>query len=430
MRNISGRVGRAKPRPSSVIISRDPHLATAFAFIDTIEVFWPRRFDVSLKNALRAETRRRVWEEPLIINDVPIGWVLKLNQPTESALRVLGDRWQDRMSICRLHVAYDLDRQAGVIDEEIETLMTLHTHMRHRKTSDSIRNEKGTVYSIDTAYRKGRLAKTTVYYSDKPGKLDGELCKPHLEIRVLTGRAVKRLGINRPIDLFKIKPRELFSKCITMRDHAEPIIKELEKSIKPHPLINIERRVRGLLKRSDHGTLTDFRKERPRQFERLREMDVLQINDGLMWAPAKGREREVCWGKCAYYHNSGGQAVKDIDDRDIWTIDWRSFPPSKAETGSRPRVRLEPRKRIRLPSQPIAPRVVETQKTTKRDIKQAILENPKITVPELQARFETASGVMLSAVRSNFLADLEFLKQRGHLKGLLPRNNGRSSSRC
>lgn len=303
MSTLSGMNRRAKPRAPSVLASRDRRLASGFAYIDTIEVFWPRRFAVSLKNALRAETRRRVWDEPLVISSVAIGWVLKLNQPTERAVRILEKMWEDRMSICRLHVAYDLDRHRGVSVEEVETLMTVYAHMRYRKTADCVRNEKGTVYSIDTAYRRGRLSRTTVFYCDRPGKLDGELDKPHLEIRVLTGQAIKRLEITRPSDLFKIKPRELFAKCITMRDHAEPIIKEIKKTIKPHPLINVEKRVRGLLKRSDHGTLTDFRKERPRQFERLREMDVLQINDRLMWAPAKGREREVCWGNCAYYHN-------------------------------------------------------------------------------------------------------------------------------
>ncbi|MBR0986533.1 hypothetical protein [Bradyrhizobium liaoningense] len=414
MRTPSETKKHAKPRDPSVLASRDGRLATAFAFIDTIEVFWPRRFAVTLKNALRAETRRRVWDEPLVINGLVIGWILKLNQPTESAVRVLDDLWDDRMSICRLHVAYDLDRHAGVSAKQIESVMTIHAHMRYRKTADSVRNERGTVYSIDTAYRRGRLSRTTVFYCDKPGKLDGELNKPHLEIRVLTGQAIKRLGIARPRGLLQIKPREFFSKCITMRDHAEPMIKEMKKTMKPHPLINVDRRVRGLLNRSGHGTLTDFRKEHPRQFERLKEMDVLQINDRLMWAPAKGRENDVCWGNCAYYHNDQ-QELESMGYDD--NIDWRFFTPA-SKAGGRPRVRLtKPRKRVRIPHpHSTVPRPDELDATAiKNEIKTAILKQPEVSVKQLQQQFPGLSGVALAAIRTSFREDLAFLRQRGNL---------------
>ncbi|MGY3137746.1 hypothetical protein ACVWZM_008428 [Bradyrhizobium sp. USDA 4501] len=281
---------------------KPPVLARVFAFIHTIEVFWPWNFGAELKNALRAETKRQVWDDPLIIDGVVIGWILKLNAPTKRAVEILDEMWEERMSICRLHVAYDLDPAPGISRADIRALMTRCTNLNYRKTSDRIRNEKGTIYGIDTAYRRGRLSRNWAYYDDEPGELDGECEKPHFEIREMTGDAIKRAGISRPRDLFNIKPRPHFQKRITIRDPAEMEIRRWMRKLKRSRHYDIPRNVTGRFQRLGI-TLADMRKNAPKKFEKMRQLDVLDICAEMQWLPAKGHEKEKEWGKfCRLSH--------------------------------------------------------------------------------------------------------------------------------
>jgi hypothetical protein len=275
-----------------------PLLAIAFGFFHTIEVFWGRRFSVKLKNSLRAETGRLVWDEPVIIDGTPIGWMLKVNQPTKHAIKILDKMWKPGMSICRLHIAYDLDLAPGVTRAHIRALMMHHTRMKYTRLTDKAFLKENTIYFVDFTLRDGgRISASGLYYDDEPSDLDGEDQKPHLEIRLLLGQTIKRQGIYRPRDLLKLNPREFLKKRIVMKDHVGKIIRDVENAFTPHPLVNVERRICGMMVRSGKATLSDYRRDCPRKYEKLPELSVIDVQETLEWAAAKGREREKEWGK-------------------------------------------------------------------------------------------------------------------------------------
>lgn len=286
--------------PLRDLLRRDPPtpLAVAVGFIHTIEIFWSSPFRAELKNALRLETGRQVWDDPVIIDESAIiGWKLKLNRPTRRAIEILQDMWEEDMSICRLDIAYDLDLAAGVSRDHIRGLIYYHARMRHGKASDRPMLYKGTIYLVDFRLRQGRISKAGLYYDDKPGDLDGEDQKPHIEIRLLTGAAVKRGGIYGPHDMLEINPREFFKKRMVMKDHVGKVIREAEKTVKPHPLVNVERRICGIMARCGSGTLADYKQQAPRKYEKLAELSLIDVQEALEWVPAKGCEREKVWGK-------------------------------------------------------------------------------------------------------------------------------------
>ena len=145
---------------------------------------------------------------------------------------------------------------------------------------------KGTLYSIDTEIRKlngmRRSSKIIVYYHDRPSKLDGELEKPRIEIRLETPASVKAAGIKRPIDLLDIKPDEIFAKSIMIRDHAERAIRATRRATTPTPFIDIERRVRALMRKTGSGSLSQYRRRYPRRFRKLRDRyELIELDKAL-----------------------------------------------------------------------------------------------------------------------------------------------------
>jgi hypothetical protein len=275
-------------------------LACAFAYIDTIELFCRTRFPIELKNALRATTGRKVWEVPMRNNrgDM-LGWTLFVNQPTIDAIRILDANFTKNMSLYRVHVAYDFDPSEGVTQDQVVKLIETAFHLRYRRDSDEQHQYEDTIYAVRVAGRKSRPYRQTAFYRDRPGKLDGECDKPHFEIRLERKRPVLTAGITRPIDLLDIKPVEFFARHVTIRDHKTFLVRKTQDLIKntikdtPRPHVDIEKRVRALLRQMGVGTLTGFKKQFKRQFERLDEWACIDINDKLNWVRALGRGGEI-----------------------------------------------------------------------------------------------------------------------------------------
>jgi hypothetical protein len=127
-----------------------------------------------------------------------------------------------------------------------------------------------------------RPSKVLVKYHDKPGKLDGELEKPRIEIRLETPAGVKAAGINRPLDLLDIKPDEILWKSVMVRDHSERVIRATRRSHSPSPFINVDRRVRALFRKSDRASVTQYRKLHPRRFKKLSDRrELIEIDTTL-----------------------------------------------------------------------------------------------------------------------------------------------------
>lgn len=272
-------------------------LATACAYIDTIEVFARTRFSIELKNALREATGRKVWDEKTRDG---YGWILFINGPTIDAIHVLEQHWTDRMSICALHIAIEFDAFEGVTREQLIELINDHFHIKRSRSKDRGIMIGKTRYSVDTVLRRSRgqrkASKIGVAYHDRPGKLDGEFEKPRYEIRLETGRAIKTMGFHTPADLLTLKPREFLAKVLTIKQHKlilEMIIQRSINAMTPHPLINAERRIRSWVRRFDVDTLSGFARSFPKHFERLPHWDCIDIDETLHYVPMKRRVRGV-----------------------------------------------------------------------------------------------------------------------------------------
>lgn len=107
-----------------------------------------------------------------------------------------------------------------------------------------------------------------------------------------------------------------------------------------------------------------------------------------------------------------------FDDR----IEWGMFPRTPMERPRR-RIRYKPGKEPKVwiaRPQSTRPKLVETNGLEiKNLIKGAILAQPEITVRELGEQFDCVSLIALSAIRSQFLADLRILDQWGKLIGVV-----------
>lgn len=268
-------------------------LATACAYIDTIECFARTRFSIELKNALRAATGRKVWDEKTRDG---YGWILFVNGPTPEAIHILEEHWTDRMSICALHVALEFDAINGVTRDELEELIDYHFHIKRSRATDRGIMIGKTRYSVDTVLRRSRgqrkASKIGVAYHDRIGKLDGEYDKCRYEVRLETGRAIKTMGFHTPADLFTLKPREFAAKVLTIKQHKPMLETIINRSIdieaaKSHPMPNARMRVSALVRRAGSDTLSGFAHCFPKQFERLPHWDCIDIDETMHWVPMK-----------------------------------------------------------------------------------------------------------------------------------------------
>jgi hypothetical protein len=268
-------------------------IADGSAYFDTIEISSPRLFAIELLNELRAELKRRVWPEPV----GPFGHRLIVNRPTVNAIHILERHWHRRMSIFRTHLAIDFDERPGVPKPYVEHVLRNAIHLKYRRDDDALHDHEGTQYWIRTKGRKSRPYRNLKFYPAEFGDLDGECDKLHLEIMLERKRSVQSFRIDRPRDLLNVKPRGLFKRFCTVRDQSdilETIVQRSIDAIKPHPLYNVERRLRQTVIWTGLYNVTVFKKWFGRQFERLQEWECLVIGPDLQWVkPVKGAVHQV-----------------------------------------------------------------------------------------------------------------------------------------
>lgn len=258
--------------------NKPPILADVETYIDTIEIFAPRRPTPELKNQLRRATGRRVWDKRI----GEFGWLLIVNQPTIDAIRVLDRDFTEKQSVCRVHIALDYDPRPGVTREAVIELIETMTHLRFRRDTDEEFEYFETRYSVKAKGRKTRPSKNTAFYPTRIGKLDGEVNKIHFEIRLEKKRAVIAAGIERPINLLKMKPCEFVAKQLKIADHKPALRKIIKKAFRSNPDIK-ECKIVALFNRMGVQTLTGFKRVFPINAERLKPLQVLNIGSELEW---------------------------------------------------------------------------------------------------------------------------------------------------
>lgn len=262
-------------------------IAQGIPYPDTLEMFCKRRPELALMTALRAELQRPVFFKPVIWRDTRWGYRLVVNQPIPSVLPILDD-WKQHTgaTISRFHCAYDFDNALEVPREELIEWLRTNTHLRYRRSTDDSLDYEGTRYAVKSAGRKTRPSRDIAAYNTRVGKLDGEIDKIHVELRLETSRAVKNAGIERPLDILTLDPRALFARYIKAADVSLAVSKIAEQSIEaiePTDLFDVRARVHAHMKRTGCDTLTGLKQHHPRLVERLTPSDALNISDQMHW---------------------------------------------------------------------------------------------------------------------------------------------------
>lgn len=277
MRKIARERVRIKPKA----------IADVFAYCDTLEFFSKRRPVQDLMRSLRAQLQRPVYFKPVIWRGTRWGYRLIINQPIQSVIPALDD-WKNETgaTITRFHCAYDFDNAPEVPREELIEWLRTNTHLRYRRSTDEAVDVEGTRYAVKRAGRLARPSRDIAAYNTRVGKLDGEIDKIHIELRLETSRAVKNAGIERPLDILTLDPRALFARYIKIADVSLAVRKITERSIEaiePTNVIDVRVRVQSHMKRTGCDTLTGLKQHYPRLAERLTPLDALNISDRLHW---------------------------------------------------------------------------------------------------------------------------------------------------
>lgn len=284
-------------------------IAEGRGYYDTIEISSPRQFDPALVAELRAELKRRVWPEP--VNT--FGHRLIVNRPSPDAIMILDRHWDQRhsqrangarfakwanLSLFRVHIAFDFDERPNVPKDYVEHVIRNNIHLRYRRDDDQILDYEGTQYSIKAKDRKSRPYQNTKFYLAEFGDLDGECDKLHFELMLERKRSVQSAGINRPRDLLNVRPRELFAKYCTVRDHSQHLVKIVKRTVstaRPHPLYDPERRAWQTIPKN----VSVFKGHFAKRFERLQEWECFVISPRLHFItpPNVKRDDNEEWGE-------------------------------------------------------------------------------------------------------------------------------------
>jgi hypothetical protein len=269
-------------------------IARVAPYIDTIEVSSRRSFPSALLKAIKANCGSMLLKEVRDKNDRETIWfyLLAINQPSRYCIELLQWYSQHRkLSIYRLHIAIDvIDIADGWARAEVIEVFSKLLHLRHRRGTDHMRDEGGTVYSIEVAGRKSRPQKNTAFYIADHSKITGECDAIHFEIRLERKRAVETAEIVTPSDVIDIDPVLFVGKHLTAKDIGPMLEKIVQRSIeehrKPHPMMSIERRIRDRVRRYRLDHASGFAGSFKKQFERLEHWDCIDVEDTLNWASA------------------------------------------------------------------------------------------------------------------------------------------------
>lgn len=278
-------------------------IAMVAPYVDTIEVSSRRPFPAPLLRAIVKNSGSMLPDVIRDRNDPKVIWhyLLPINQPSRYCIELLKKYHEQhaRLSIYRLHVAFDVTLIADgyTRDEIIDVFRTL-AHLRYRRSADNMRDEEGTLYSIETEGRKSRPYRNTVVYTNRISKITGECDAIHFEVKEERKRSTERV-IEEPADLLTFKPAEFFAKEIAIKDVRAILEKIVQRSIKhevakSNPMPHVERRIRALVRRGQCDHASVFARAFPKQFERIPHWDCIDVEDTLNWAHADVRcDREV-----------------------------------------------------------------------------------------------------------------------------------------
>jgi hypothetical protein len=196
----------------------NPHCPALYAYIDTIEVFFPsvltREQYLIIKRYGRVKECRdqnnRLW-----------GYRLILNQPVRQTLPRL-DRMvkKYRGVLCRLDVALDIQPERSADHETYQRLILQRAILRWRPKGP-MHDPNETTYWVYWKEGKTRCSKNLVLYADRHNKITGELRCVHLELRFLRADAGRRQGISSVKDLINVDPSALFGKHVKWTDTAD-----------------------------------------------------------------------------------------------------------------------------------------------------------------------------------------------------------------
>jgi hypothetical protein len=266
-------------------------IARVAPYIDTIEISSRRPYPAPLLQAIKANCGSMLLKPVRDANDPETIWhyLLAINQPSRYCIELLQWYSQRRLlSLYRLHLAIDVIGISPDWDRDtvIEVFAKL-LHLRHRRGSDHMHDEEGTVYSIQVKGRKSRTQKNTAFYIADYSKVTGECDALHFEIRLERKRAVETAEVITPQDVIDIDPVAFVAKHLTAKDIGPMLEKIVQRSIKhhrPHPMMPIESRIRGHIRRYRLDHASGFAGAFKKQFERIPHWDCIDVEDTLNWA--------------------------------------------------------------------------------------------------------------------------------------------------
>lgn len=443
MGNISKSRGGAKPCRRSVPLARKPVLSFV-CYIDTLALFFPIR---ALRQAEQNRLRELYGATPhTYVNGKKGYMLLSVQCPQPDLIEFIAELVEKYGgNISRLDIAADARLDANMSVNEQHAFIKEHLLLRNRRAEPihELRNADGSIGSfyVPHAHTKG-APRDICLYADQPSKLDPSIQRvAHFDLRLRRDAIAphsrdrrknrdRKGTISETSELLHLDPSEV------MRRHVRFV--QFDRT-------QFERRLfRKVMKDADtleeaKGLIAHIKRYGQLEYvQRVHDQyPQLQTDNGLVSFPTElawGAQRrslrglndkttfndfkyigEENIGLSPHKHDNYKGARPMNRDEDLWSINWSAFPQRRGPQ-PRPQVKLtKPRKRVRIPSQELtAPRPDELDaRTLKTAIKAAILDNPRITVRELKRQYKCVSGVALAAIRSNFLADLKFLQQRG-----------------
>ncbi len=270
---------------------KDDAIARVAPYIDTIELSSRQSYPSALLRAIKANCGSMLPDVVRDRNDPKTIWyyLLAINQPSRYCIELL--QWYSHhraLSIYRLHLAIDvIDIASDWARELVIEVFAKLLHLRHRRGSDHMHDEQGTVYSIRSKGRKSRPQKNTAFYIAPHSKVTGECDAIHFEIRLEQKRAVQAAEIVTLQDVLDLDPVLFVSKHLTAKDVGPilgTIIQRSIKAVRPHPMINAETRIRECVRRLGLDRSSGFARAFPKQFERVEHWDCIDVEDTLNWA--------------------------------------------------------------------------------------------------------------------------------------------------
>lgn len=275
----------------AAVADKTEAIARVAPYVDTIEGASRRPFPSAILKAIKANCGSMLLKEVRDKNDRETIWfyLLAINQPSRYCIELL--QWYSerrKLSIYRLHLAIDvIDIADGWTRDDVIEVFSKLLHLRHRRGTDHMHDEEGTVYSIKIAGRKSRPQKNTAFYIAPHSKITGECDAIHFEIRLERKRAVEAAEIITPQDVIDIDPVAFVGKHLTAKEIGPMLWTIIQRSIaahRPHPMMQTERRIRAMVRRTGLDHASTFARAFPKQFERLEHWDCIDVENTLNWA--------------------------------------------------------------------------------------------------------------------------------------------------